>query len=72
MSSGIIVFLMRAFGVVLIGLAIYRAFKGQFRSENNVGQAETLDRSRNPARFWGQIAIQAAIGLVLLLAPIRV
>jgi hypothetical protein len=72
MSSGIIVILMRGFGVVLIGLAVYRAFRGQFRSENNVGQTETLDRSRNPVRFWAQLAIMAGIGLVLILAPIQV
>ena len=63
---------MRGFGVLLIGLAVYRAFKGQFRSENNVGMTETLDRSRNPVRFWVQLAIQAAIGLVLALGVIQV
>jgi hypothetical protein len=71
-SSGTIVILMRASGVVLIGLSVYRAFKGQFRSENNIGQTETLDRTRNPFRFWGQLAIMAAIGPVLILAPIDV
>ena len=72
MSGGFTVVLMRVFGVVLIGLAIYRGFKGQFRSENNVGQTETLDRTNNPIRFWGQLAIMAGIGLVLILAPIQI
>ena len=72
MSSGTIVILMRASGVVLIVLSVYRAFKGQFRSENNIGQIETLDRKRNPFRFWGQLAIMAAIGLALILAPIDI
>ena len=71
-SSATIVVLMRAFGVLLIGLTVYRAFRGQFKSENNVGQTETLDRSRNPVRFWGQLAIMLVIGLVLILAPIDV
>ena len=71
MSNSVIVILMRAFGVLLIGLAVYRAVKGQFRSENNVGQTETLDRARNPVRFWAQLAIMAAIGLALVLAPIQ-
>ncbi|HET6846264.1 MAG TPA: hypothetical protein VFH29_05480 [Anaerolineales bacterium] len=71
MSNGLIVVLMRAFGVLLIGLAVYRALKGQFKSENNVGQTETLDRSQNPVRFWAQLAIMAVIGLVLVLAPIQ-
>jgi hypothetical protein len=72
MSSGTIVVLMRASGVLLVGLTVYRAFKGQFKSENNVGQTETLDRSRNPVRFWAQLAIMAVMGLVPILAPIRV
>lgn len=71
-GSGTIVILMRAFGVLLIGLSVYRAISGQFKSENNVGQTETLDRSRNPVRFWAQLAIMVVIGLVLILAPIQV
>jgi hypothetical protein len=63
---------MRGFGVVLIGLAVFRAFKGQFRSEDNAGGMQTLDRSRSPVRFWGQLALQVAIGLVLVLAPINI
>ncbi len=72
MSNTAMVILLRAFGVLLIGLAVYRAFKGRFQSEDNVGQTETLDRSRNPVRFWAQLAIMGAIGLALLLAPIQV
>ncbi len=72
MSNTAMLILLRVFGVLLIGLAGYRAFKGRFQSENNVGQTETMDRSRNPLRFWAQLAIMAAIGLALILAPIQV
>ena len=72
MNSALIGILMRAFGVLLIGLAVFRAFKGQFRTENNVGMNEVLDRSRNPVRFWGQLLIQAVIGAVLALGVIQV
>lgn len=72
MNSAIIRILMRAFGVVLIGLAIYRGFKGQFKSEDNTGGMEVLDRRTSPVRFWGQLLVQAIIGAVLALGVIQV
>lgn len=71
MSNGLIAIGMRAFGVLLIALAVFRAFRGQFKSEDNIGMTEVLDRSKNPVRFWAQLAIQAAIGAALVFIPIQ-
>jgi hypothetical protein len=72
MNSATTGILMRAFGVLLIGLAAFRGIKGRYRTEDSIGMTEEMDRSKNPMRFWAQIAIQAAIGLVLALGLIHV
>lgn len=61
----------RAFGALLIALAAYRGIRGRFASENSIGMNEELDRSKAPVRFWGQLAIQAAIGVVLALGVVH-
>jgi hypothetical protein len=65
MSNATAHLLMRMFGLLLVGLAVHRAFRGRFRTENNVGMKEELDRSRDPFRFWAQLGIQFVIGAVL-------
>ena len=72
MNGPLIGILMRLFGVLLIGLAVFRGIKGQYRSDDSAGMTEVLDRSRNPVRFWGLLLIQAVIGAVLALGVIQV
>jgi hypothetical protein len=72
MNGPLIGILMRAFGVLLIGLAVFRGIKGQYRSDDSTGMTEVLDRSRNPVRFWGQLLVQAVIGVVLALGVIKI
>ena len=57
MSAATLSILLRGFGVLLIGLAIFRGLRGQFKSEDSIGMTETLDRSHNPVRFWAQLAL---------------
>jgi hypothetical protein len=61
----------RAFGLLLIGLTVYRGIRGQFITENSIGMDERLDRRTSPVRFWGQLAIQALIGVVLALGVVH-
>jgi hypothetical protein len=71
MSAATLSILLRAFGVLLIALAVFRGITGKFKSEDSIGMTETLDRSRNPVRFWLQLALQAVLGLVLALGVIH-
>jgi hypothetical protein len=71
MGTNLTVIALRAFGVLIILLAGFRAFKGSFKSEDNIGMTEVLNRSSNPVRFWGQLAVQVAVGLALLFVPIQ-
>ena len=71
MSPATLSILLRAFGVLLIGLAIFRAIKGRFRTEDNIGMTETLDRARNPVRFWLELALQFAFGSIPALGVIH-
>ena len=71
MSAATLSILLRAFGVLLIALAVFRGIRGKFKSEDSIGMPETLDRSRNPVRFWVQLGLQAVLGLVLALGVIH-